>query len=172
MKYAAPFIAAVFAATPALADTLDVKLGLWETTSTTQTTGMAMPEIPPEVLSQMPPDQRAQVEAMMKGSPMSDTMRHCVTQQDLEDAFKIDQMPEENCKHTVVTSTSKLQEAKLECTGEQAGSGTFRVEAVNNETVKGAMDMRMGSGQDSMAMKSSFIGKWLGAECGDVKPMR
>lgn len=46
---------------------LDVKLGQWETTSTTNTTGIAM-AILPDVLDKLLPDQRAKIEERIKAS--------------------------------------------------------------------------------------------------------
>jgi hypothetical protein len=40
---------------------LDVKLGLWETTNTFQTSGMPQVNIPPDALARMTPEQRAKV---------------------------------------------------------------------------------------------------------------
>src|SRR5258708_40299104 len=74
----------------------DRKPGLWETTSTTEMSGMpgmpaGMPQIPPEQLAKMTPQQRAQVEAMLKsrmgaagGAPQSNTSKVCLT----ADSFK------------------------------------------------------------------------------------
>src|SRR5690606_15733626 len=45
------------------AERLAVKTGLWENTSTLQISGMVVPQ---EQLQAMPPEQRAQVEQMMK----------------------------------------------------------------------------------------------------------
>ena len=47
---------------------LNVKEGLWEITVTHSMTGMPnMPAIPPDALAKLPPEQRARMEAMMKG---------------------------------------------------------------------------------------------------------
>src|SRR5215467_16319582 len=63
----------------------DVKLGLWETTVTSQMSGL--PPIPPEALARMTPEQKARMEAAMKarsGHPTTHTSRHCVTKEQLE----------------------------------------------------------------------------------------
>ena len=54
---------------PALAQNapIDMRTGLWEVSTQRATTGMPqMPAIPPAALAQMPPAQRAQIEAMLK----------------------------------------------------------------------------------------------------------
>src|SRR5208283_3141677 len=57
---------------------MDVKLGLWETTMTNQTDISSM--IPPEVLSKMTPEQRAQMEAAVngRGGPRTNVSKHCI----------------------------------------------------------------------------------------------
>jgi hypothetical protein len=61
----------------------DAKTGLWETTSTMEMPGMpsmpAMPQIPPEQLAKMSPQQRAQVEAMLKARGGAASPRVTVT---------------------------------------------------------------------------------------------
>src|SRR5271156_871304 len=75
---------------------LDLKTGQWEYTVTTQMTGMPqaaagkqMPQIPPETLAKLPPDQRAKIEAAMKqasgmasGQPTTTTSKNCIKKED------------------------------------------------------------------------------------------
>ncbi|MGA2360569.1 MAG: hypothetical protein ABSF66_16325 [Terriglobales bacterium] len=64
---------------------LNVKEGLWEMTVTHSMSGMpAMPDIPPDVLAKMPPEQRARMEAMMKGGPSTDVRKECITKEKIE----------------------------------------------------------------------------------------
>jgi len=52
---------------------LNVKEGLWEMTVTHSMTGMpAAPNLPPDALAKLPPDQRARIEVMMNGSNNTD----------------------------------------------------------------------------------------------------
>src|SRR5687768_1604779 len=68
------------------AEKLNVKLGLWEITSETQTRGM--PPLPKELLDKLTPEQRRKMEADLKAEqakgPEKDTDRECITQKDLE----------------------------------------------------------------------------------------
>ncbi len=64
---------------------LNVKEGLWEITVTHSMSGMpAMPSIPPDALAKMPPEQRARIEAMMKGGASTDVHKDCITKEKLE----------------------------------------------------------------------------------------
>src|ERR1035441_6170576 len=66
---------------------MDIKLGLWESTITTQMSGM--PALPPELLSKLTPEQRAKMEAAMGrgGASPKTTTRHCVTKETLNQAL-------------------------------------------------------------------------------------
>jgi len=152
---------------------LDVKLGLWEVTNTMQMSGMPPVSIPPDALARMTPDQRARVEAMMKerglGSPRTRTQKSCMTREKMNKQ-EIFNDEEKHCTRTVVASSGSKLEMRLQCTTEGATtSGTFRIEALNSENVKGAMQMATTSGDRTMNMNSNFTAKWLGPDCGDVK---
>src|SRR5271165_50293 len=118
---------------------LDVKLGLWETTFTSQMSGM--PSIPPEAMANMTPEQRARVEEAMKARGAGNAHRSCITKDKLDkpNAFGEDR---KTCTRTVVTSTSHKLEMRLEC-GDEASkvAGTVRIEATDSETIKGATQM-------------------------------
>src|SRR5580765_3956296 len=67
---------------------LNVKPGLWETTTTHKTSGA--PPIPPETLAKLSREQRARLEDRMNansaGSTNTVTDKHCVTKEDVEKA--------------------------------------------------------------------------------------
>src|SRR5579872_2042775 len=58
---------------------LDVKTGQWEATVTSQITGLpqARPQLSPDQLAKLPPEQRAKVEAMMAGGAHTSTSKSC-----------------------------------------------------------------------------------------------
>jgi TolA-binding protein len=143
------------------ANALEIKTGLWEITTTMQSSGM--PQIPPELLKQLAPEQRQQMEAQlraMNGTP--ETRRQCVTKDDIDTAF--DDL-DESCKRKVVTDSARLHVSTFTCTGEASGSGTMRLEAPSSDRVTGFTEMRMASGGSNMEMKIDFSGKWLKADC-------
>ncbi|MGC1107145.1 MAG: DUF3617 domain-containing protein [Candidatus Acidiferrales bacterium] len=149
---------------------LNVKPGLWEVSATMN--GLpAMPAIPDSVLAQMPPDQRAKVEAMMKGQPI--TTKGCVTKEKLEKSEAFRNAPK-SCTYTIVSSTSSKLEMKTECMEKGTKmTGDFLVEAIDSEHIKGSMRMNASGGGTSegtnaMNMNTTFTEKWLGADCGDV----
>jgi hypothetical protein len=161
----------------------DVKVGLWETTNTMEMGGMpampAMPQLSEEQLSKMPPQARKQMEDMMKskggaGAPRTTTTKSCITKESLNQAWS---MGQENCTRKLVSSTGTQQKIHMECTMPQGTtSGDVAVERVDAEHARGTMAMKMsmssrGKDMPPMDMKMSFASKYLGADCGDVKPV-
>jgi hypothetical protein len=153
------------------AETLNVKSGLWETTSTTEATGM--PPIPPEVAARMTPQQQVMVQESMRralaknGKPR--TQQQCITQEEINSAFG-NLAPNSGCKTSVVTSTAKVQETQLACTGSTKATGTLHIEASSPENVTGSSQMTVGEGQNVMVVKTQFTAHWLGSDCGSVSP--
>lgn len=150
---------------------LNVKEGLWEVTVTHSMSGMpAMPNIPPDALAKMPPDQRARIEAMMNGQPSTDVRKECITKEKLEkhSAFSANRG---DCTRTVVSSTGSKLELKFHCEEKQSSSdGTFVMEALASDNVKGTMHsvIKTSSGK-TMNMDFTITSKYLGSACGDVQ---
>jgi hypothetical protein len=150
---------------------LNVKEGLWEVTVTHSMSGMpAMPNIPPDALAKMPPDQRARVEAMMNGQPSTDVRKECITKEKLEkhSAFSANRG---DCTRTIVSSTGSKLELKFHCEEKQSSSdGTFLMEAIGSDNVKGTMHsvVKTSSGK-TMNMDFTITSKYLGPACGDVQ---
>jgi len=158
-------------ATVAVAATLDVKPGLWEVTTQGETTGM--PPIPPQVLAQMTPQQRAQMMAAMQGRMnQPDVSRSCVTQKMLDRGMSFDHGGNNQCTQSTVSSTSHSLDLRIVCTGEeqQKANGTMHIDATNRESFTGAFNMVSTDGTNTMTMKRTMQGKWLGSDCGSVKP--
>jgi hypothetical protein len=144
---------------------LDVKLGQWETTTTSQVSGA--PPIPADAMARLTPEQRARMEAAMNRAPHTQTRKSCLKKEDLEKGATFGQ-DRKNCARTVLTSTSSKMDVRLQC---DEGDGmktnaTLKVEALNSENVKGAVEAESSGGGNKMNMKSNFTAKWLGPVCG------
>lgn len=157
--------------------TFDAKPGLWENTTTMEMSGMpAMPQIPEEQLAKMPPQQRAQIEAMMKsrggmGGPR--TTKSCMTPESLKRslAFAQNAQTENSCTSKVASSSANKREIHFECTrGKTTSAGDMTIERIDSEHVKGNMVMKTIGADRPMDMKMSFTTKWVSSDCGDVKP--
>ncbi|MEO6079125.1 MAG: DUF3617 domain-containing protein [Steroidobacteraceae bacterium] len=152
------------------AEKLSAKIGQWETTTTMNMGGAAMPAmpaLPPEILAQMPPAQRAQMEqamSAMSGKPV--TTKSCVTEKDLADgAFRGQQQGDMKCTYTVVSSTPKRQETTFQCTSAAGpADGKLVVDVVDESHVKGTMQIKA----QQMSIETKFDSKWLGA-CATAK---
>ncbi len=156
------------AALPALAaDGLNVKTGTWETTLTTKTSGMTMPA---EAMANMNPQQKAQMEAMMKqmsaAGPRTITDKSCVTEKDLkEGAFRGQQEKDSSCTYKPVATSGRHQEMTFECPGKRGvSSGHMVVDATDSSNVKGEMHIKA----EGVTIDSTFTSKWLGPTCADA----
>jgi len=147
---------------------LNVKTGLWETTTTSAASGM-----PSVDLSKLPPEQRERVEAMMKsrqnGAPQTHTQQSCVTKEKLEkEGFQ--QERREGCTQTVTTSTGTVQDVKVVCTGEHPSTAVAHFEATSPESIKGTIKVTTSAGRGGdMTVNVNIAGKWLATSCGSVK---
>jgi hypothetical protein len=149
---------------------MDVKVGQWETTTTTKIAGL--PNIPPDVLKQMPPEQRAKLEAMIaarSGKPASHTT--CMTTDKLQEAWNTDQQGLKSCTTNIITSSASKQEIHVECNRNGTKmSGTIKVEAFDSEHIRGAVQMTAAdpsNAKPGMNIDYSFTSKWIGPACSD-----
>jgi Protein of unknown function (DUF3617) len=161
------------AALPALAaDTpsFKVKPGLWQMTTDSERSG-TLP-IPDATLARMTPEQRARLEASMQQSmaPRHGVTKECVTQADIDKGFEGFAMGGGQCTRTVTERTATVRAGTFSCTGRENSSGSYRFEATSAEAMVGKWDAAVGEGGKTMNMKAAIQGKWLGADCGDVKP--
>ncbi len=158
---------------------LDVRPGLWEMTSERTTSGMpapqAIPAIPPEVLAKMPPAQRAQIEAAMsarsKALSGTNVTKVCVTAETLRKGRVLGIEQDPSCKRTRETRTARLWQLQETClSGGRQRTLDIDYQAINRETITGSVNVAMSTGAQSMTMKQAVRGRWLGADCGDIKP--
>ncbi|HEY6211058.1 MAG TPA: DUF3617 domain-containing protein [Vicinamibacterales bacterium] len=150
---------------------LDVKMGLWETTTKINMGNMPqMPQLSEDQLAKMPPAQRAQIENMMKtmqGAPV--TVKTCMTKEKFQKNSFMQERPNQNCKQTITNNTAKSMDAAVVCTGPSAMTAQMHIEAVSSTEYKGHMTGKANARGGEMDMTVDMNGKWLGADCGDVK---
>ena len=168
IKQSSAIIALLLASTAAIAEPLDVKLGLWENTTTTEMSGM-----PPVDTSKMAPEQKARFEAAMKArqakGPQTHVHKSCLTKEKLErEPFQDAEDKKESCTHTMISSTRTQWHGKLQCTKPQR-VGEVRMEALSRERIKGTIQMNANDASHAMAVHVSIAGRWLGSSCGNIK---
>jgi Protein of unknown function (DUF3617) len=158
-----------------------VKVGLWETTIHSEGGGGAagIPDDP-----RLTPEMRARIEAMMAarggagggglpGLGKDITVKSCITDKDLDHPFEPNG-EHRKCTQTIVSRTATSAEVHVECaaSGPSGGTavGTFKWQATSPESMQGSTEMTFSANGHDMTHKSTITGKWLGADCGDVKP--
>jgi hypothetical protein len=163
---AAGTVALVQAAEPAL----DIRPGLWEMTTGGGTAGG--PAVPPDALAKLPPQQRAQVEAAMGQAGKPRVTRSCVTRRQLETGPSFGQSEHMSCRRTVLKRSAGALDMRLECTGEgqQRTTSSFHFAAPTPETLAGTVEVAMQSGPNATTSNQNVQGRWLGPDCGNVKP--
>jgi hypothetical protein len=158
--------------TSAMAEPLNVKPGLWQMTVRGEMHGM--PPIPEEQLQSLSPQQRAAIEKMMAESakPHVRELQQCITQEDLnksEDLFNTDQ-PGMKCNNKLSKHSGKSMSGTIDCAKDNTRStGDFSYEAKDREHVIGKVSMTITNGANTMTMKGTMSGQWLGAECSKTK---
>jgi Protein of unknown function (DUF3617) len=145
---------------------LNIKTGLWETTSTTKISGR--PPISPEMLAQMTPEQRARFEVemnrMVNQTPRTRTSKTCLTKEKLEkDPFND---KDQSCKETVLSSTASKMEIREVCTEEGSTVDILvHIEALDSENVKGTVQSNASGGGNTMNVNGTLTSKYIGAVC-------
>jgi hypothetical protein len=153
---------------------LNVKIGLWQMTYTTDRNGpAAIQAIAPGLLAKMTPEQRARTESRLKAraaqGPRTETKQYCLTQERLKNSI-FDSEQNQTCQRTMVASTAKLQQFRQEC----AESGTKRMaegrfEALDFDTMKGSLKVKA-EGKDPLTLSVEIAGRWISNDCGDTAP--
>jgi Protein of unknown function (DUF3617) len=155
----------------AVAESLNAKLGAWEITSTSTSSGTL---IPPDVLATMPPERRAQIEASMKarsGKPQSFTTKECLTKEDLDLNRVIKEGEEEEeeglqCTTKVISRSASKLVMERTCPAPRPSTSHSTFEAKTPESLTGNIDItRPGSGKVHVDIK----GRWLGASCAGIE---
>lgn len=157
-----------------------IRPGLWENTVSMKSSDgrleAAMAQMQ-EQLARMPPEQRAQVEAMMArqglgvaaGKP--NTARSCISpEMAARDQFD---PGDGRCKSTGHTRNGNVVRFQFVCPGEGAqseGEGEFTV--LSDTENRGKIRVSAARQGQTMRMEMDTHSKWVGADCGSIKPLR
>ena len=148
-----------------------IKPGLWEIKMATMTDGQAAPDMS-ERMKSLPPEARANMEAMMKqrGVEMGGggATKICQTREKLDKGSWHDQS--DRCKTTTSGQGTSTWKWNSVCTNPDSvvdGEATFA--NAENYTVKNTVRTTR-NGQPHV-MQMSGTAKWIAADCGDLKPM-
>jgi hypothetical protein len=156
-----------------------VKPGLWESK-----TKMSLPPELQQALAQaqqamanLPPEQRKQMEAAMaqQGMSMSSgkdgemTTRTCFTKEMAQRVAPGSRDP--NCTYQDGPRVGNTQTFKVSCPGRGSGEGVVTYLAEDQVQTAMTMTSDQGPGGKPMTMKMEGTSRYLGSDCGNVKPL-
>lgn len=160
-------MATAMAAAPALM--LHISTGEWQITNSMKMSGMEnmMGGMDQAQLAQMPPAQRARIQAMMasmNGAHVT-KIKSCVTQKDLDKPFRPDMGHDVTCNYDVQKITFNDEIVHVTCTGQHQMEGTMHMSAPSPTVMAGHMDMTFTQGGRTMHMVDDITGHWSGSAC-------
>jgi uncharacterized protein DUF3617 len=143
------------------------KPGLWSVTTRIEFT-KGGPQIPPEQLAKM----KEQGMKLPFGQPV--TISTCVTPEQAarEELPKPQQRMNDRCQMQNLTRAGSTFTADMVCDGEMRGTGHLEVTYQDDEHYAGTLHFVSTSKRGGeVDMTDTISGRWLGADCGSVKPM-
>ncbi len=163
---------AVAACAAAQTITPPIKPGLWQVQSERLVDGQKAPD-PMERMKDLPPEARKQMETMMKQRGVEigqgGTQKICHTRESLDQGnWKGDS---ERCKTDISSRGAMSWKWRSVCTApESAVDGEALFTSPEAYTVKTLITMNEKGKAHTVRM--TLNAKWLGADCGELKPMR
>ena len=148
----------------------DIKPGLWEIQNKTLVDGQALPDMS-AMLAQVPPEMRAQVQAMMakNGAGMTDKgLTICITPEQIANQ-QYGNDPKSKCQLSDMKQEGNVTHMKMQCS-KPKGEGETTVTRLSPESWTSVSKMTMEENGAPHTMNSEATAKWLNSDCGDVKP--
>ena len=174
-------VAALLAGAPVQAQKLAP--GLWENSLTMKssdtrlTAGMERMQ---KELAAMPPEKRKQMEAMMAAQGINMGMaagpggpaivaKVCLTP---EQAARDELQPpaDGDCRQTSMQRSGNTLRMKFECTGKRPGKGEGEYVLDSPKAHHGRTSIETMEGGKPVRLEMNHSGRWLAADCGEVKP--
>lgn len=147
------------------AEPLNVKPGLWETTTTIEKKRARQPTN----LDQLTPEQRVKVDAMLAQQVKRET--HTVTACLSEAKIRSGEAFTGNthrgaCDHEITTQTASELVASVQCHGANQLTGSVTMQAHNPESMTGTVDMTYGPADRLQVLTHSEISsRWIQTDC-------
>lgn len=176
------FVAAGLLGCVGLAQAQSSKPGLWEITQKMQGgPGGAMAAqmaAAQEQMAKMPPEQRKMMEEMMAKNGVSMggagpgggmTIKMCMTKE-MAERNEVATQTQEGCTSNHSPRTGNTMKFSFTCTKPpSSGEGTVTFNGPNDFAMNMNIKTQVQGKPESMSMSSA--GKWLGDDCGSIKPM-
>lgn len=153
----------------ALAEPLDLKPGLWETTINSEAHGQL--PMSQAQLQKLSPQQRAAMEKMQarNNQPRTRVMKVCLTQQKLdksENAF-LSGKPGMKCDSKLSRHTRTSVVGTRHCTkSDKEQTEDFDYEVQDREHVTGKLNITISNGTKTMSSKGNISSRWISVSCG------
>lgn len=155
--------------------TIPIKPGLWQT-QISGTSSMTLPADQEARIAALPAAQQAMIRSRMGGAPTTTTTRSCATGQ-----TSLNEIMSQAEKNTKCTFTNQVQTADgasfdASCVSPQGTtSGHAEFHMVDSEHFTGSLHMTADAtspngGSMHMKVDNTVTSKYLGADCGTVKP--
>ena len=156
-----------------------IKPGLWEISSQMQGSkemNEAMAEAR-KAMADMPPEQRKMMQDMMAkqgiqmtpGSGAGMAIKLCMTQE-MIDRNEVAQHQKGDCTHTNSARSGNTMKFSFVCTQPpSSGEGTVTFNGPDSYSVKMQTASTVRGQTEKMEMQST--GRWLGSDCGNIKPI-
>ncbi len=143
---------------------LNVKTGVWESSVTSATGGIALPS---ELLAKLVPEQQREKfeEAIgaLPNQPRVKTQKYCLTQKDLDEDRYFEKKTSERCSRRVLSKSNDRVEFEQSCNGTPPiATMHVIVQAIDSERVKVTVDALIGGVGKTRTEMSAH---WLGASC-------
>jgi hypothetical protein len=157
------------------------KPGLWEITNKMQSSSGEMEKAMASMekqLASMPPEQRKQMQDMMAKQGMSMgssagggmSMKMCITKE-MAERNELPQQQQGDCKTTQSPRSGNTMKFSYVCTQPpSSGEGVMTFNGDTAYTIKTATTTTVKGKAEKMTMDAS--GKWLSADCGNIKPRK
>ncbi len=166
------FFAAVVA--PAAAQVAPIKPGLWEVKMRQEEAGREQAGLAEE-LKKMPPAERKQFEAMMRKQGVDiggggTTMKVCYTREML-DADQWRDVARDVCKTEYLSRSSSRWTWRMTCSAPEPSVSDGEAVFPNAESYRmKVVTRKTGAAGKSGESKIEMEARWLGADCGQIKP--
>ena len=180
MKFTTPFLAAFSLALATGASAQSTKPGLWEINTKMQSASGEMEKAMANMekqLAGMSPEQRKQMQDMMARQGMSlgtsggggMSMKTCLTKE-MAERNELPQQQQGDCKTTQSPRSGNTMKISYTCTQPpSSGEGVMTFNGDTAYTMKMNTTTTVKGKPEKMTMDAS--GKWLSADCGNIKPI-
>ena len=170
-------LAALFAMAAGVAGAQTMKPGLWEINNKMQTNSGQMEQAMSQMqqqLASMPPEQRKMVQDMMAkqgvgvgGGGGAVSIKACITKEMIERNMVPTQQGD--CKSSNSPRTGNSMKVSFTCTNPPStGEGEITFGGPESYTMKMLVNTNVQGRPEKISMDAS--GKWMGADCGTIKP--